>query len=247
MGRIAKLLMFFATACLFAAPSYAQTKAQPAAGMTPLEKRASLNLESARSNPLQLRNFLLQMPKGADLHNHLSGAVYAESWIRAAAEDHLCFDPAAMQGTKPVFSKPENQESLANGKGVFRAFYCGNGKIPAADIYKDQNLYDDLIDSFSMRGFVPSPGITGHDQFFRTFARFGGISHRHFGEWLDEVATRAGRQNEQYMELMHTPEFDQSAKAAYEIGWQDDLAKFRDALLAKGIAKDIADAKQELD
>jgi adenosine deaminase len=232
--------MFFATACLFVAPSYAQTKPQPAAGMTPLEKRASLNLEAARSNPLQLRNFLLQMPKGADLHNHLSGAVYAESWIRAAAEDHLCFDPSAMQGAKSVFSKPESPESKDLPS-------CENGKIPASDIYKDQNLYDDLIDSFSMRGFVPSPGITGHDQFFRTFARFGGISHRHFGEWLDEVAARAGRQNEQYMELMHTPEFDQSAKAGYEIGWQDDLAKFRDALLAKGIGQDIADARQELD
>src|SRR2546430_6862252 len=39
------------------------------------------------SNPLELRNFLKKMPKGADLHNHLSGAVYAESWIRAAAEE----------------------------------------------------------------------------------------------------------------------------------------------------------------
>lgn len=237
MNCKAKVFISLVAGTAFTVSSYAQTKPQPAAGMTPLEKRASLNLEAARSNPLQLRNFLLHMPKGADLHNHLSGAVYAESWIRAAAEDQLCFDPAAMQGTKSVFSKPESQKSPS----------CNNGKIPAADIYKDQNLYDDLIDSFSMRGFVPSPGITGHDQFFRTFARFGGISHGHLGEWFDEVATRAGRQNEQYMELMHTPEFSQAAKAAYEIGWQDDLAKFRDALLARGIGQDIADARQELE
>src|SRR2546421_389970 len=82
----------------------------------------------------------------------------------------------------------------------------------AADIYKDQNFYDELIDAFSMRGFVPSSGVTAHDQFFRTFARFGGTSHDHLGEWLDEVATRAGRQNEQYLELMHTPGFSQTAK-----------------------------------
>jgi adenosine deaminase len=237
MNCTAKVLISLVAAAAFAASSYAQTNAQPAPGMTPLEKRASLNLEAARSNPLQLRNFLLKIPKGADLHNHLSGAVYAESWIRAAAEDHLCFDPSAMQGTKSVFSKPEKQDSPS----------CNSGKIPTADIYKDQNLYDDLIDAFSMRGFVASPGITGHDQFFRTFARFGGISHRHLGEWLDEVAARAGRQNEQYLELMHTPEFSQAAKAGYEIGWQDDLAKFRDALLARGMSQDIADAKQELD
>jgi adenosine deaminase len=205
--------------------------------MTPLERRASLNLEAARGNPLQLRHLLYTMPKGADLHNHLSGAFYAESWIRAAADDHLCLDPSALQGTKSVFSKPESQESQA----------CGIGKIPTADVYKDQVLYDDLIDAFSMRGFVPSPGVTGHDQFFRTFARFAGTSHHHLGQWLDEIATRAGRQNEQYIELMHTPEFADAAKAGYEIGWQDDLAHFRDALLAKGLVGDISAAKEQLD
>jgi adenosine deaminase len=239
MLRMKKLFVPLATLLALAAPSHAQTKAKPAeTGMTPLERRASLNLEAARSNPLQLRNLLFKMPKGADLHNHLSGAVYAESWIRAAADDHLCLDPSALQGTKSVFSKPESQNSSPA---------CGNGKIPAADIYNDQVLYDDLIDSFSMRGFVPSPGVTGHDQFFRTFARFGGTSHHHLGEWLDEAAARAGSQNEQYLELMHTPEFDHAAKAGYEIGWQDDLAHFRDALLAKGFGTDISAAKEAMD
>ncbi len=176
MFRTRNSLVSLTTLLALAASSYSQTRAKPAAtSMTPLERRASLNLEAARSNPLQLRNLLFRMPKGADLHNHLSGAVYAESWIRAAADDHLCLDPSALQGTKSVFSKPESQESQA----------CSNGKIPTADVYKDQVLYDDLIDSFSMRGFVPSPGVTGHDQFFRTFARFGGTSHHHLGEWLD--------------------------------------------------------------
>jgi adenosine deaminase len=238
MFRMEKLFVTLATLLALVAPSHAQTKAKPAeTGMTPLERRASLNLEAARSNPLQLRNLLFKMPKGADLHNHLSGAIYAESWIRAAADDHLCLDPAALQGTKSVFSQPESQESPE----------CSGGKIPTADIYKDQVLYDDLIDSFSMRGFVPSPGVTGHDQFFRTFTRFGGTSHHHLGEWLDEVATRAGRQNEQYLELMHTPEFDHAAKAGYEIGWQDDLVHFRDALLAKGLGPDISVAKEAMD
>jgi adenosine deaminase len=238
MFRRKKSFVTLAALLALVASSHAQTKAKPSeTGMTPLERRASLNLAAARSNPLQLRHFLFKMPKGADLHNHLSGAVYAESWIRAAADDHLCLDPSALQGTKSVFSKPEKQESPI----------CGNGKILTADIYKDQVLYDDLIDSFSMRGFVPSPGVTGHDQFFRTFARFGGTSHHHLGEWLDEVADRAGRQNEQYLELMHTPEFDQAAKAGYEIGWLDDFSKFRNALLAKGLGADISAAKEAMD
>jgi adenosine deaminase len=41
-------------------------------------ERAAQALERARPEPLALRDFLKRMPKGADLHSHLSGAVYAE-------------------------------------------------------------------------------------------------------------------------------------------------------------------------
>src|SRR5580700_11870956 len=39
------------------------------------EKKGAAALEAVRGNPLDLREFLKGMPKGADLHNHLSGAV----------------------------------------------------------------------------------------------------------------------------------------------------------------------------
>jgi len=225
----------------------AQAKAQrsPTNG-TEGERRGNLNLQAARANPLQLRNLLKKMPKGADLHNHLSGAIYAESWIRAAAEDHLCVNLASLS-----FAKPEGEKTCgSNGVPVANAY---NGQapidVPAGNPHAQsgQQLYDALIDAFSMRGFVPSPGITGHDHFFDTFAKFGGISHRHLGEWLDEVATRADAQNEQYMELMHTPEFGHAASLAAEIGWQEDLGQFRDALLARGLRDEVATAKTEID
>src|SRR5262249_20210898 len=50
------------------------------------------NLQAARQNPLALRSFLYKFPKGADLHMHLSGAIYAETFIRDAADDNLCVD-----------------------------------------------------------------------------------------------------------------------------------------------------------
>src|SRR5438094_889732 len=84
MCRLAKALVCLSSLLAFTMSSQGQTKGKDASDMTPLEKRASLNLEAARSNPLQLRNLLLKMPKGADLHNHLYGAVYAETWIRNA-------------------------------------------------------------------------------------------------------------------------------------------------------------------
>ena len=223
---------------VFAMPAPGQTKAAQSGGtQTSLEQRAEANLKAARENPLQLRHFLLGMPKGGDLHNHLSGAVYAESWIRAGAEDHLCVDVAKLAFVKP--------QAASSGGGEQPT--CGDGKVPAAGAFKDQDLYDALVDAFSMRGFVPSPGVTGHDHFFDTFSKFGGTDHRHVGEWIDEVATRAAAQNEQYLEVMHTPDFRHTAAIAKEIGWREDFAQFRDALFARGLRDDVAVAKTGLD
>jgi adenosine deaminase len=223
---------------LFVWPAVAQTKApRSAAAQTSGEQRAELNLKAARQNPLQLRHFLLGMPKGGDLHNHLSGAVYAESWIRAGAEDHLCVDVAKLAFAKPQASSSSGTEQPA----------CGEGKVPATDAFKDQHLFDALVDAFSMRGFVPSPGVTGHDHFFDTFAKFGGTDHRHLGEWIDEVATRAAAQNEQYLELMHTPDFTHTAVLAGQIGWLDDFNQMRKDLLERGLREDVAPASDALD
>lgn len=234
LPKIACLWVVF----LLCAPwARAQTKARHSStAQAEGERRGTLNLEAARTNPLQLRNFLKKMPKGADLHNHLSGAVYAESWIRAAAEDHLCVNLASRSFAKPQGGSEKNSAE-AN---------CESGQVAAADAYKDQHLFDALIDAFSMRGFVPSAGVTAHDHFFDTFAKFGGTDHRHLGEWLDEVATRADAQNQQYLELMHTPEFGHTAAIASQIGWQEDFTQLRDALLAHGLRDEVAPATKAI-
>src|SRR5271168_732370 len=206
-------------------------------GFAEHEKRTARALEAVRTSPLELRAFLVRMPKGADLHNHLGGAVYAESWIRGAMEEHLCISLEQLAIAEPPGGK--------NADGTQAD--CGPGKVPAADALKDQKLYDALVDSFSMRGFVPSPGITGHDHFFNTFAKFQSVYNPRMGEWLEEVASRAAAQNEQYLELMHTPGFARTAASAKEVGWQDDFAKSRMELLARGVSDDIVLGKKSLD
>ena len=156
----------------------AQTpKAGAAKGQT-VERPGELQLAAARTNPLQLRQFLKKMPKGADLHYHLSGGVYAESFLRAAVEDGLCVDVPKLALTKC----PAVGEEWKN-------------TVPAAQVYKNQSLYDQLVNSFSMRSFVPYAGVSAHDHFFDAFAKFGGTSPAHKPEWVDEAASRAAAQN----------------------------------------------------
>jgi adenosine deaminase len=194
------------------------------------ELRAAKALDAVRGDPLALHVFLKRMPKGGELHNHLHSAVFAETLIRDAIEDKLCVDEAAH-----AFAKPQ---AIGDGGAV-----CGEGAVPAANVYKDLRLYNGLIDAFSMRGFVASEGETGHDHFFGAFTKFGGTDPSHTGEWLDEVADRAAAQNAQYLELMATPTWNRLNTITKDMNYTGDLAALRDELLAKGLADDIAGAR----
>jgi adenosine deaminase len=46
-----------------------------------------------QNNPNDLLLFLQNMPKGADLHNHLAGATYAENLLQDGAKDGFCLNP----------------------------------------------------------------------------------------------------------------------------------------------------------
>ena len=76
-----------------ALPSAAALGKGTATTSTPREQRAIKVFNTAKQSPLQLNAFLTRMPKGADLHMHLSGAIYAETFIKDAAADLLCVDP----------------------------------------------------------------------------------------------------------------------------------------------------------
>ena len=76
-------------------------KESTAGGAGTAEQRAARAYEAVRANPLELEAFLWRMPKGSDLHYHFPGGIYAETWIRDAAEDGMCVDLATHAFVKP--------------------------------------------------------------------------------------------------------------------------------------------------
>jgi adenosine deaminase len=232
--------------------------ATTAVALTSGEARTERVFEAAKSaGPPELYAFLRGMPKGADLHMHLSGAVYAETFIAEAAQQGLCVAPVE-PGVPAVPVAPDTLRFAKPVAGKQAA--CGAGSVPASDALKDQHIYDDLIDSLSMRGYVPTPGITGHDQFFDTFARFGALDNNYAAQWLDEVARRAAAQNEQYLEIMQTPSFSRTAALAYALGWpralqpghdnpqeqEAEFASLRQKLLDGGLRDDVTEDIHQL-
>lgn len=63
------------------------------------EKFTSLYFNAIKSDTNLLAAFLHDMPKGGDLHNHLSGSVYAESYIAWAADDGLCINTETLKAS----------------------------------------------------------------------------------------------------------------------------------------------------
>jgi adenosine deaminase len=194
------------------------------------EEKTAKYLESVRHEPGLLLAFLQQMPKGGDLHVHLSGAIYAESFIDWGSENALCVDRST---SKLIHAACDSCEPYNNKPSVRCA-------------YQDHILYDQLIDAWSMRNWHREEE-SGHDHFFGTFEKFGPAMEKHVGEAFAEVASRAAEDHLQYVEVMNTADGGQAAILGTKIGWDDDFAQFRDKLVAGGMAGVVASVRAQLD
>jgi adenosine deaminase/adenosine deaminase CECR1 len=88
----------------------------------PSEAAVSTWLENKRHRPPSQRAFVQRMPKGGDIHSHLSGAVYAEHDLQWAAADGYCVNP-----TSPALVKPS---ACGQDPKDFPASACCSGPTP---------------------------------------------------------------------------------------------------------------------
>lgn len=162
--------------------------------------------ESIKGNKAKLQQFFARMPKGGDLHNHLTGSVYAETYFEFACEKGLYAD-------------------LDKGK-----LYSKNDPdIPKGAVLLDKNMKDlhntrmTLIDKWSVRNYQPYKCALGPDEYF--FGEFGLFSKLAdykdlLPRMLRDLKIRAKKENVQYLEVMSLspsiPEYAFLDKADYE-------------------------------
>ena len=193
-------------------------------------------METLRNQPPALRAFLIDMPKGGDLHNHLSGSIYAESYILWAAQAKLCVEKATF-----TLVTCKDESALSDDKKTQRL---------ASDALTDTTLYRDLIDAFSMRNHNAARK-PGEYQFFDAFVKFGAATNGNTGAMLAEVAHRAALQNEHYVETMFGMDGGIPWQLATQIPWMgdspDEMVKYRQALLDAGLLRANDAGRQMLD
>ncbi|NQW11739.1 MAG: adenosine deaminase [Alphaproteobacteria bacterium] len=199
----------------------------PAAGpaATANEAATATRFEAAKRRPAELPAFLRAMPKGGDLHNHLSGTVYSENFIAWAIADGLCLIVAEHTIAPPPCD-------------------AAAGRPPIADAVQSGTAYNRLVDALSMRNYALG-AVSGHNQFFATFGRFGAAENGRDGDMLAEAMARAADQNIGYLELMLSPGMAAARRLGAEVGWDDDLARLHRRLIAAGLPAVVAQTREE--
>lgn len=180
--------------------------ARPANAESPAgrEARVADRFDALDGQTARLRAFLQQMPKGGDLHNHLVGSVYAEDFLRWAAQDGYC----VKLDNKGLVPPP-----------------CRAGQAPARGLAtRDPALYEQTIDALSMRNFVPgTDDLTGHDHFFSVFGKFMPLAATRLGDTLVETLRLAAGDHVGYVELIVNPGNAYTfAPRAMKKPWQPD-------------------------
>ena len=184
-------------------------------------------MESIRNRPADLLLFLRQLPKGGDLHNHLSGSVYAESYIQYAAQEGLCVD----RKTSTLLPPPCDDQD----------------RPPVSRAFEDTALYNQVVDAFSIRNFQPDDDETISEHFFQAFLKFDAATKNHRGEMLAEVVSRSASENVLYLELIAPLDAMRGSALGARVGWDPDLTRLRQKLLDAGLPSMVEAARRELD
>src|SRR4051794_15364422 len=202
--------------------------AQATASRSSAEARTARYMDAIRTRPARLRAFLKAMPKGADLHNHLSGAVPTETLIGYAVSDGLCIDTTTFTATPAP--------AVAGGP-------CPTGQRPAADSRVDGAFFAHILRAWSMEGFQPG-SESGHDHFFATFGKFGLATSRK-GDMLAAVAKINARQHVFYLETLVSRQGDAVRALASKTGFDPNLPALRQKLLDGGLAAIVTAASAD--
>lgn len=145
--------------------------------------------EKIRKSEAELTAFISQMPKGGDLHNHYSGAIYAESYFNWLVDANAGINPETLE------------TSLTNTDSPYYRFSVLKNRLNSAQY---ENLRQRVLRLYSTKDWDQVHSDTREEHFFATFGNFSLASGLNFSKGLQELRDRAIAENVSYLEPMMT-------------------------------------------
>ncbi|MCB9251048.1 MAG: adenosine deaminase [Flavobacteriales bacterium] len=145
------------------------------------------HFEKIRNNNAMLTAFFAQMPKGADLHHHYSGSVYAETYFEEALKNNLFLNRETLE-IKDTISSKDNQIIYSRLKDLE-----SKGEL---DKYREQ-----LMQKWSVWHYNPQQ-MAPEERFFNSFFGFSTLAKKFYATGLNEIRDRAKNEKCKYIECM---------------------------------------------
>lgn len=161
-----------------------------------------------KHNPKALHAFFNTMPKGGELHYHLSGGASTETLIHLAAAGSYCVDESLT-----LIPKAQACPGIASPKLL------------------EPSWYGKTLRAWSLKDFLPLQE-SASDHFFKSFAKFKWVALDHSPNLLAEVMQHAANQHELYLEILLQPDQAKSIQFADLIHNQRTLEEKYTALVA---------------
>lgn len=169
----------------------------------PYAQHASKRYQTARTSQATLKNWMQTFPKGGDLHNHLTGALYPSVLLTAVTQQNTvpwCLNPTS-------FALSLDAQCAQDGGWTAATF---------------QKAYPKILPAWSMYQFPLAPPEYGHDHFFAIFGKESALA-RYYPAWpfyLSGLMQQATEQNIDYLVFQVKPDKDSIKKSASD-QWAD--------------------------
>jgi adenosine deaminase len=151
--------------------------------------KIDMYLDSIRNDEVRLRQFLSKLPKGADLHHHYSGSVYAETYLEYIEKNNLWINRNSY--AVAYDQAPRNERS----------------EWSSVNSLKEDGYWSDIrvkiIESWS-KLYFNYVSKANDEHFFSTFEKFSIPETQTYNEGLTEIKKRAISENVSYIETMFT-------------------------------------------
>jgi adenosine deaminase len=182
------------------------------------------HFDQIKKDPNDLYEFLRRMPKGGELHYHLSGGPYPETLLALASKGNYCMN--------------EKTFTITSNTG-----FCDG--ITTKELINKPELYAQTVRQWSLKEFVP--GVeSAHEHFFNAFFKFGSLVFDYRPQLVAEVIKRAAYQQEEYLEIMILPDNAHSLPFGALIKNSPSFEQKRTLLLAnKAFQKNIEQTTSE--